>query len=327
LMGAFVMAWVGVHADRPEIRDAGIRKSWAIFLLFQRNNTFSEFNSPTYGGVDMVALTLWRELGPTETMRRMGAIMEQGFWKELSAFYHAGFRNLVGPYFRKYGMDMCSYTSIIGIWIALVIDDLAIAPLPTSIDFENANIFSAVQLGYSLPRHDILQEFTKFSGSRYLERRVPTDVSNIKKEYTVTAMLHPDWMMGGVSGRVYAGGQFATGTLTWNSTDDSLAWLLVSGKDQLDVTVSTNSMQIRQTRTSTGIVFYMNCYNLTTGMINGTTWSLPGIKMKIDVDPSKVTAILVDKNQFRADFELRENVHDIVKVTCLTDQISLQINN
>ncbi len=327
LMGAFVMTWVGVHADRPEIRDAGIRKSWAVFLLFQRNNTFSEFNSPTYGGVDMIAITMWRELGPTETMRRMGAIMEQAFWRELSAFYHAGFKNLVGPYFRKYGMDMHSYTAIIGIWIALAIDDLDKAPLPSSTDFENSNIFSAVQLGHSIPSPDVLQEFTEFSRSRYLERRVPSDISNIGKEYTVTAMLHPEWMMGGVSGRVYAGGQFATGTLTWNSTDDSLAWLLVSGKDKLDVVVSTNSMQIRQTRTSTRIVFYVNCHDLTTNVINGTTWSLPGIKLKIDVDPSKVTTDVVDKDQFRGDFEIRETVHDIVRVACLTDQISLQINN
>jgi len=216
LMGTIVMAWVGVHADRTELRDAGIRKAWGVFLLFQRNNTFSEFNSPTYGGVDMVAITMWREFGPTETMRRMGAIMEQGFWKEISAFYHAGFKNLVGPYFRKYGMDMHSYTAILGIWIALLIDNLAKAPLPASIDFENSNIFSAVQVGHSVPSLDVLQEFTEFSGSRYLERRVPSDISNIGKEYKVTAMLHPDWMMGGVSGRVYAGGQFATGTLTWN---------------------------------------------------------------------------------------------------------------
>jgi len=182
-----------------------------------------------------------------------------------------------------------------------------------------------VQLGYSLPSSDVLQEFTEFSGSRYLERRVPSDISNIGTEYRVTAMLHPDWMMGGVSGRVYEGGQFATGTLTWNSTDDSLAWLLVSGKDKLEVVVYANSMQIRQTRTSTCIVFYVNCHNLATGMINGTTWSLPGITLKIDVDPSKISTEVVDRNQFRADFEIRESVHDIVKVTCLTDQISLQI--
>jgi hypothetical protein len=327
VMGAFVMGWVGVHADRPDLRDAGIRKAWGVFLLFQRNNTFSEFNSPTYGGVDMVAITMWREFGPTETMRRMGAIMEQSFWAEISAFYHAGFKNIVGPYFRKYGMDMCSYTAILGIWIALAIDDLAKAPLPTSTDFENSNIFSAVQVGHSLPSAHLLQEFTEFSGSRYLERRVPSDISNIGKEYMVTAMLHPDWMMGGVSGRVYAGGQFATGTLHWNSTDDSLAWLLVSGKDKLDVVVSTNSMQIRQTRTSTRIVFYVNCHDLTPDVINGTTWSLPGIKLKIDIDPSKVTTDVIDQNQFKGEFEIRETVHDIVKVTCLADQISLQINN
>jgi hypothetical protein len=325
LMSAFVQEWVGIHMNRPEIRDAGIRKAWSVFLMFQRNETFSEFNSPTYGGVNMVAITMWRELGPTESMRRMGAIMEQAFWKEISLFYHAGFKNIDGPYFRKYGMDMCSYTAIMGMWIALLIDDLEKAPLPKGYDFEMSNIFPAVQMGHSIPSGDILREFTTFSGSRFLERRVPSDISNIGTEYKVTAMLHPRWMMGGVSGRIYTGGQFATGTLTWNSTDDSLAWLLVSGKDKLDVVVSPNSMAIRQTRESTCIIFYINCHNLTTDNINGTTWSLPGITMKIDVDPSKISTEIVNENQFKNNYDIRESIHDIVKVTCLADQVSLQI--
>jgi hypothetical protein len=325
LMTAFILQWVGYNLDQPKYRVAGIQKAWSVFLLFQRNGTFSEFNSPTYGGVDMLSITLWREFGPTETMRRMGALMEDGFWKELSAFYHPGFKNLVGPYFRKYGMDMKGYTAIIGIWIALAINDLEKAPLPATMDFENNNILPAVQVGHSIPNPTILNNFIEFSGSRFLQRKVPSDISNIGKEYYVTAILQPKWMAGGVTGKIYQGTQFATGTLMWNATDGSYSWILISGQDKLDVVVNNDGMQITQTRTSDEIVLYLKCNISVLGEITGTKWILPGMNITISVDPATISTSIINSEEFKKDYQLREDVPDIVKIVCSERQLNLKI--
>lgn len=332
MMGALVMEWVGVKLDIRELRDAGIRKSWEIYLLFTCNETLSEFNSPTYCGVDMLVLAMWRDIGPTDTMRRMGAIMERALWRQFADFYHPGLKNFAGPYIRAYGMNMKAYYAITGIWIALAIDDVADAPLPDVLidtyKYGELNfIFPAVIVGHSIPDAGIVERFRSITEPRYLERWLPTDISGLKNPYRVTATVHPDWMMGGVSGRLQESGQFFTGCIHWNSTDGSLAWLLVSGLDCLDVEVSGETMTLRQNIRAENITFYVECYNLTTAMISGPTWDLPGISFEVGGDPSKVAAVMADVPLFEVTHDIEEPVHNLVKVTCLLDELTLTVES
>lgn len=330
MMGALIMQYAGITMNVPALRDAGIRKSWEIYLLFTRNETLSEFNSPTYCGVDMLVLAMWRDLGPTDSMRRMGAIMEKALWREFAAFYHPGLKNFAGPYIRAYGMNMKEYYAITGIWIALAIDNITEAPLPDGLvntyKYGELNfIFPAVQVGHSVPEASIVQQFTSITTSRHLERWLPTDISNLKKPYRVSATLHPEWMMGGVSGRLQESGQFFAGCIHWTSTDGSLAWLLVSGLDNLDVEVSGHTMTIRQNFRADRIVFYVECHDMTAGMFSGSTWDLPNISFGIGGEPSSISAVMADVPLFKATHDIAEPVHNLVKVTCLLDEIRLNI--
>jgi hypothetical protein len=325
MMSAFLMEYVGTRMNLPNIRDGGIVKSWEVYLLFNRNNTFSEFNSPTYYGVDMLSLAMWRDLGPTTEMRRMGAEMEVLFWEEVSKFYHYEFRTLVGPYFRTYGIHMKNDHAIMGMWIGLLIDNLEIAPwrYGSYTNFECSNIFPMVQLGHSVPDQSVVNNFLNFSGPRYLKRLIPTDISSVGMDYEVSAMLESDWMMGGVSGFYKDSNQLVVGAIHWNSSiSDSIAWLVVSGMDYLDVKVTKSSMNILQSSRTDNITFYVNCEGITEEMVSGLEWNLPGLDFTITGNSSQITAEEITNTVFRESFSFSSS-QTILKITSNSEFITL----
>ncbi|WP_395090745.1 hypothetical protein [Armatimonas sp.] len=56
LMSAFLQEWVGARLTKPEIAAKGAEKAKQVTDLFNRFRTFTEDNSPTYGGVDAMGL-------------------------------------------------------------------------------------------------------------------------------------------------------------------------------------------------------------------------------------------------------------------------------
>ena len=121
LMSAFLLDHAGARLEMPAWRAHGETMAREIGDLFQVHHTFWEYNSPTYYGVDLFALALWRRYGRTALFRDLGAQMEAGLWRDIGQFYHAGLRNLCGPYDRTYGMDMTRYLALVGLHIGLAV--------------------------------------------------------------------------------------------------------------------------------------------------------------------------------------------------------------
>ena len=119
LMHAFMLCAAGERLNEPAWFARGEEMAQAIYDLFRPNQAFEEYNSPTYYGVDLYALALWRAYG-SSVLRRLGAEMEGMLWTDISRYYHAGLRNLCGPFDRAYGMDMTRYAAVVGEWIWLV---------------------------------------------------------------------------------------------------------------------------------------------------------------------------------------------------------------
>ena len=88
----------------------------AIEALFRQQQGFSEYNSPTYYGVDLWALALWRG-SASPLLQTAGLRLEAALWRDIADFYHPGLYNLCGPYDRAYGMDMMRYASLLGLWL------------------------------------------------------------------------------------------------------------------------------------------------------------------------------------------------------------------
>lgn len=116
IMRAFVSGWVGRRVNDSNMTIAGETYAKEIINLFTRDNTLSEFNSGTYAGVSLYALTLWAKYMPKDSvMGEYGADMIRHTWTSLGSLYNANLKNVAGPWDRSYGFDMNRYLSILGL--------------------------------------------------------------------------------------------------------------------------------------------------------------------------------------------------------------------
>ena len=118
-MRALVSSWTGQALKDENMTKAGETYAKDIIQLFDRDDTLSEFNSATYTGVSLIALTMWAKYAPESSiMRYKGKEMLQATWKTIGELYHANLKNLAGPWDRSYGFDMRKYFGIMSahIW-------------------------------------------------------------------------------------------------------------------------------------------------------------------------------------------------------------------
>ncbi|MEU9704014.1 hypothetical protein [Streptomyces sp. NPDC047981] len=176
LMAAYLYDGVGRRQDRPELCTAGEALATEVHALWARTGTFPEFNSPTYYGVDLYGLALWRGLSASPVLRGTGAEMESRLWEEIADRYHPELRNIAGPYDRSYGMDLQRYASLLGLWIELVTAG-AHAPLPSggpdgaqhAHDWCFAPCFALLA---AVPTQEMSKRLTDFAGPRHVSTTV-----------------------------------------------------------------------------------------------------------------------------------------------------------
>jgi len=190
---ALMKAWLDAWSGRRDQADDFARE---IHSHYMDSGAFLEYNSPTYYGIDLWALALWRN--STETLAELGAELEQGLWRDIARFYHAGMLNLCGPYDRAYGMDMTEYATPLGLWMwAGIGRDKAPFPDPSKrFDHPHDMGFGPLvaALGPQIPA-DVIPELESFSGERYVEQTITGDPLRV-----ATAWLSDDVMIGAQSG-------------------------------------------------------------------------------------------------------------------------------
>ena len=89
LLRAWLEAWAG-STDRTF--------ATAVADAFHRHGCFTEHNSPTYYGIDLLALGLWQRPDSRADLRQLGAGIEAALWIDVARWWHAGLGNLCGPY-------------------------------------------------------------------------------------------------------------------------------------------------------------------------------------------------------------------------------------
>ncbi len=218
---ALLRAWLEAWAERPDDGFAA-----AIVDAFREHGCFLEHGSPTYYGIDLLALGLWQRADAPDTLRRDGAELEQALWTDVARWWHASLGNLCGPYSRAYGMDAHAYVS--GLSLALWCGDLR-APLPP-LDAPE------VPHGHDLCEGPMLEHvgvripaaargaFERFGEARHLRRRI---ASEPRRE--ATGWLEDALMVGAETGGsgLHARGQFHPATAHWRQPDGSVGWLRV----------------------------------------------------------------------------------------------------
>lgn len=232
LMKAGLLTWAGERYARPDWTQDGETFGRAVVDLFQEQDTFYEYNSPTYYGVNFYALAFWRRYAHSQILAQMGATLETELWRDVAQYYHAGLRNICGPYTRSYGMDMLTYGALLGLSIWLVVGrDLA--PFPRAEGhFEHGHDFSygpcLALVGTAMP-DDALPHFQCFQGEREVERRI-----SALPDRVATAWLAENVMMGAEAVQVNAetprsmlrvGDQYHPATMHWKTPAGDVAWM------------------------------------------------------------------------------------------------------
>ena len=127
---ALMRAWLEIECrdlTGDDTRDRGLSYARDIYRIFKRHGAFAEYNSPTYYGINFFALGLWQNF--SDDLAEMGREINTSLWSDIAHYYHAGMKNLCGPWSRSYGMDMQKYVAALGLWIWAA-TNREVAPFP-----------------------------------------------------------------------------------------------------------------------------------------------------------------------------------------------------
>lgn len=300
LMHGFLWSYAGERLARREWIAAGEEWARQVHVLYAPHESFEEYNSPTYYGVDLFGLALWRRHGVTEKIRAWGADMEAGLWRDVGRFYHAGLGNLCGPFDRAYGLDMRRYVSLIGVWMAMVLPP-AVAPLPDPAGpMGHAHDFvctpTYVALGAKVPA-EVLASFREFQGERLLRR--PIEGPRI-----ATAWLAEEVMLGGeITGASRPAGtgtrynQFQPATMHWRMTGNEVGWMRLHTAPACDAEAAKGMLTV--TAPAAGdFVFQVSAPGLGPEQLARDRWAMPGLSVSVETDAGGFTVAPAGEGRF-----------------------------
>ena len=311
LMDAQMLVFAGDRLGESAWVQAGEAIGREVYRLFKLHDAFPEYNSPTYYGVDIYALGLWQAYCSSPLLQQMGAEMEEVLWRDIARFYHAGLRNVAGPYDRAYGMDMCGYVALLGEWIWLVTGREG-APFPDL----NGRLAHAGDFCFGplvalrTPRipADALPHLVAFQGERCVEHILADAPFR-----TATAWLGEGVMIGAEATSLHdiGQGQFHPATIHWHvpqqgarrAGSGGVGWARLMAAKPVDAVASPRRLAV----TSLGQVsFLIACPAISGGdgsspgtraaNVEPDHWRLPGLVIRVEASaPGVVEAISGDK--------------------------------
>jgi len=247
LMHSYVEVEAGLRLDQPAWIEAGEARAGRVSKRFDRFGAFEEYNSPTYYGIDLLALGLWSRHSSSPTLTSAGARLEAAVWQDSVRWYHAGLANVAGPYTRSYGMDLHRYVAAWGLWVwaALGRERAPVpaldGPLEHGMDLTLGPMIALI--GADLPIGAQVH-LEAFQGERIVRQRI----SNAEHgDRTATAWLGSDVMLGAERNTIDLSwwDQFHPATAHWRRDDGSVGWLQARVPGVSDTTVEPGRLTIR----------------------------------------------------------------------------------
>ena len=284
LMAAFLLRWCGDRFGEQVWGDAGDRLASETYGIHKEDETFPEFNSPTYYGVNLFALALWRSYSGSAETRRMGEEMEAGLWRDVARFYHAGLRNVCGPYDRSYGMDMTEYAAILGLWVWAALGGEDAAPFPDwRRPFGHTNDFcvapTVAHLGARVP-DEARAHLLAFQGERSVERVISREPRRV-----ATAWLGERLMVGAqdASGAKAPRDQYHPATAHWRLPGGGVGWLRVRHAIPVDARASERRLEVWASEPGEAAI-ELRADGLATDRVTGRAWQLPGLSVRVETE-------------------------------------------
>ena len=286
LMYSFLWNYAALKNGVPDWVAPAAEWQESVYKLYKQYDAFFEYNSPTYAGVDLYGLALWRAYALTPRMGSLGSEMEAGLWRAIADFYNANLRNVSGPYDRAYGMDMQSYVSVVGICLRTVLDEDQ-SPLPKfdpPVDHV-ADLWMAplvVILGTQIPP-DAMKSFRSFPGEHEVRRQI-TD------QRIATAWIGKNMIYGGeITGKtkdVDARSQFHPVTVQWQMPSGKIGWIQLTRCPPIDASADKKHIVISATG---DVSFRIFAPGMSSRDLRGGRWTLPGLAVHIATDSKGFT--------------------------------------
>jgi hypothetical protein len=282
LMYGALWDFAAAHNGNADWKRGAAAWNEEVNRLYRLHDTFFEFNSPTYYGVDIYGLALWREYGSTPRMRTMGADMEASLWNDIADFYQPSLRNISGPYDRSYGIDMESYVAVTGVWLRSVLPAPQ-APLPEQLSLSTdhmADLWLAPQVAILSARipAPAMKKFRTFSGPHQVTR-------TIDDKRVATAWIGEHAIWGGeattLTKNVGPTSQFHPATVQWRTPSGKIGWVKLTRAPNLNATADRDGITIE---TKGDVTFRIAANDITASSITAKQWNLPGMSIAVESD-------------------------------------------
>jgi len=228
---ALLHAWLEVEAGarmgEPGWVRTGEARARRVAARFDAHGAFDEYNSATYYGVDLFALASWARCEASPLLAREGPRLAAALWRDVARWYHAGLRNLCGPYTRTYGMDLEGYVSLLGLWLwrALGREHAPLPPLDARAAHGHDLLLGPLVavLDAHLPE-DVREVFVRFPGPHAVRQRVCD--APLRE---ATGWLDARWMAGAehCEADLSWWDQYVAATLHWRLPDGGTGWIAV----------------------------------------------------------------------------------------------------
>jgi hypothetical protein len=301
LMHAFVAVEFGSRSGDSGLIGEGERLAAAVVEAFDRCGALDEYNSPTYYGMDLLALAMWRTCAASEMLQRDGLRLEAQLWMDLAMFFHAGMRNVIGPFDRTYGMDMTRYLAMVGLWWipGFGVGEAPVPDLATDAIVHGHDLLVGpliARLAGPVPR-DAVEFLRRFEGVRALDRPIGVEPSR-----SASAWLEPDLAFGGQEGEPGrpAAGQFAPATVHWLLPVDTAESFCGVGSvrffcdDPTSARAGDAMLRIGTTPDGEGpadawfLVSTGGAVPLSPAMVGPGRWDLPGLTLRVQANGALV---------------------------------------
>jgi hypothetical protein len=309
LMYGALWDFAATHDKRADWKKQSQDWIESVYDLFKKYNSFYEYNSPTYYGVDLFALALWRDYGSTEHIRAMGGEMESGLWEDIAAFYQPELHNLAGPYDRSYGMDTETPGGGGGGGVVelmrYAVDEQGV-PLASHAKRTGAGFSCPMAiLGTRIPQ-DALMKLQSFQGEHLVRRQ-------ISDQRIATAWIGKHVIFGGEATSkardVGKKSQFHPVTIQWRTPSGEIGWVQVVQSPMIDATADKQGLTISTTGT---IRLRIHAKGLVAAQVSQNAWELPGLHVAVTSDPHGVFSLEKADDALNEYFKVTDNMIDLV---------------
>ncbi|KAM0328737.1 hypothetical protein ACHAQA_005150 [Verticillium albo-atrum] len=230
IMRAWYVGWIGARRSNETFIKFADKQANLILELFESEgtNVLSEYNSPTYYGIDLFALAGSIKYGAKKAaMTKNAKVIIKDLWEDIALHYNPYLGNLVGPYDRAYTRDIVSHSAIISLfWWGIFGREYGPQPLKGESDLlydiaEGASLALVMETAAAyIPRKTATALKAKgfWKGERLIEEKIPESLSGNKSApRTGTSWMSAPLMIGGVQvdETVNRGDQFVPAIVHW----------------------------------------------------------------------------------------------------------------